>query len=606
MGKFAARIFEDKKPRPNSNVAVAMRSAGVQRSSDLVRILALPRRHLDLTAVLDATEAFKTAAGELSLRPVQSAALLEGEECGGLVGSIGVGHGKTLILLLMAEALQAERAVLIVPPELKKQLLERDLPFYGKHFQIPTHRIAGIVSYSELSVPVRVRGIPKHWQWLAHLAVAIEHPLAKLDPDALVCDEVHRIRRKESARARAVFGWMEEHPETKFVGLSGSLSKGSIRDYAPIVWLALRKNAPVPLSFTQLAAWADALDDPRGDKPTLNPGALWLLCAPPGATLDDGTLASIATGLDEDSARSVVRDGYRRRLVETPGFVSTPEQAFDGSLYIRMRRPKVPAKLAKTLADLRETWEIGDLQFSEAMHLSQAVRRLGTGFYYEPVWPGGKRDDEYAEAKRAWSKEVRDRLKWHPAPGMTTELNLRNAALSGRWKSETFAAWEAVRERFPSSGPPKRAVWIDDYLVKDALAWAKDAGSGIIWVSDVAFGEAVAAAGGFPFFGEGRDAGDTNAKASPIIVCTAKSQGEGKNLQTYSRNLITRPFAGADTWEQVLGRTHRPGQEEDEVWFDVEAPIDEADDAIAGALKSARALKEREGNEQKLLLATFI
>lgn len=606
MGKFAAAKAEVSPPHPSSKVAVALRTAGVQNSSDLVRILALPRRRLDLANVLNVTDAFRADGGELSLRAVQSAALLEGEECGGLVGSIGVGHGKSLTALLMPEALKAERAVLLVPPELKRQLIERDIPFYSKHFEIPFSRIAGIISYSELSVPVRVRGIPKEWQWLCHVAVAVVHPLALLNPDALICDEVHRIRRRESARARAVYGWMDEHPTTKFVGLSGSLSKGSLRDYAHVARLALGKNSPLPLQFSQLAAWADALDPPRGDKPTLNPGALWLLCSPSGANVDAGALASMASGMDSESARSIVRDGYRRRLVETPGWVSTPEQSFDGSLYIRRRRPKVPSALVKAIDDLRETWEIGDLQFSEAMHLSQALRRLACGFYYEPVWPNGQRDEEYVEAKKAWAKEVRDRLKWHPAPGMTTELSCRNAAAAGRWKSETFEAWEAVRKRFPSEGPPKRAVWLDDYLVRDALAWAKDAGEGLIWASDVALGEAVAKAGGFPYFGEGTDAGSTNPQKSPIVVCSAKTQGEGKNLQAWSRNYVLRPFAGADTWEQVLGRTHRPGQEADEVWFDVAIPIPEAGDAIENAIEVARALKEREGQDQKLLIATFV
>lgn len=604
MGSFAAKTWGDKKPHPSSNVAAAMKAMGVQKSSDLVRVLGLPRRKLDLSNVLDVTEAYRAAGGSLSLRPVQSAALLEAEECGGLVGAIGVGWGKTLILLLMADALKAERAVLLVPPELKNQLLTRDIPFYRKHFEIPFERIAGIVSYSELSVPVRVAGVPKVWQWLCHLSVAIASPLERLAPDAIIADEAHRLRRRESARSRAFSMYMDEHPETKFVALSGSFSKGSLRDYWALAVRALRKSVPMPLSFPQLSDWADALDPPRGDKPALAPGALWMLCSPAGADPDPIALATMP--LTGDAAQSLVRDGYRRRLVETPGWVSTPEQAFDGSLYIRMRRPKLTPTVEKALDGLRETWEIGDLQFSEPMHLSQAVRRLGTGFYYEPVWPGGVKDEEYVEAKRAWKAEVRERLKYHPAPGMMTELNLANAAASGRWKSETWAAWDAVRKRFPSSGPPRRAVWVDDYLVVDALRWAKEVEAGIIWFSDVAVGEEVARRGGFPFFGEGDDAGTTNPKDSPIIVCSAKSQGEGKNLQAWSRNLILRPFSAPDVWEQVLGRTHRPGQEEDEVWVDVMAPIEECDAALATAKEKARALKEREGSEQKLLLATYL
>lgn len=612
MGSFAAKHWEDKAPHPTSSVGRAMRDFGVQRSADLSRVLALPRRKLDLKAVEDATLAFAKPGGSLTLRPIQSAALLEAEEAGGLVGAIGVGHGKTLILLLLPEALKVERAVLLVKPDLKAQLLERDVPFYEQHFDIPWDRIArdaegrlGILSYAELSVPVRVAGIPKWWQWTAHVAGAIEDPLSRFRPDAILADEAHCLRRSESARGRAFRRWMNEHPETKFAALTGSLTNGSIKDCWPLVLPALRKNSPLPLNFNQLQAWADALDPPRGDRPSTNPGALWLLASPGGS---DSDLATRSKKLEDQGIDSIqlVRDAFRQRLVETPGWVATDEASFGGSLYVRKLRPKVPRALADALRDLRSTWEIGGIEFAEAMHLAQAVRRVACGFYYKPRWPGGVVDQQYVDAKREWKKEVRDFLRGRNVPGMTTELNLLNAAASGRWKSSTFAAWNAVRKRWPSEGPPRDAVWLDDYLVKEALRWAREAKEGIIWFQDVALGEAVSRAGGFPYFGEGTDAGTTNPKESPIIVCSATTQGEGKNLQAWSRNLILRPSASAKVWEQVLGRTHRPGQEEDEVWFDVLMPVPEADDALEAALVGARHTQQTQGQRQRLLLATFV
>lgn len=610
MGKFARKVYADEKPHPQTKVALAMRNAGVQRSSDLERVLALPRRVLDLEKVDDVTEAFRAPGGTLSLRPVQSAALLEAEEAEGLVGSIGVGWGKTLILLLLPEAMKAERAVLLVPNELKKQLLERDLPFYSKHFEIPLDRIArdsdgnlGILSYSELSVPVRVGGIPKWWQWTAHVAGALGAPLERFAPDLIVADEAHRLRRRESARTRTFLAYFKEHPETKFACLSGSLAQGSIRDYWTLATLALKKNVPMPLQFTQLVDWADALDPPKTERPPTNPGALWLFCEE--AELDAGTLASKAFS-DPEGARSVVRDGYRRRLVETPGWVATSEQAFGGSLYFRKRRPKVPKVVLDALDKLRETWEVGGEEISEAMRLAQVARRLACGFYHKVVWPGGKVDQDYLDAKRAWKREVRERLKGRVILGMTTELNLVNAAISGRWDSQTWKAWKRVRDKWPASGPPTTAVWISDYLVKDAIAWAKDAGEGLIWFSDVPLGKAIAEAGGFPYYGEGTDAGETNPKESPIVVVSAFAQAEGKNLQAWSKNLVLRPSSNSKVWEQKMGRTHRPGQLSDEVWFDVEITSPESEEAIARAITVARNVKETQGLDQKILLANFV
>ena len=56
---------------------------------------------------------------------------------GGLLGAIGVGFGKTLISLLAHDAMEAKRTVLLVPPNLRKQLLEVDVPLYGRHFELP-------------------------------------------------------------------------------------------------------------------------------------------------------------------------------------------------------------------------------------------------------------------------------------------------------------------------------------------------------------------------------------------------------------------------------------------------------------------------------------
>ena len=49
------------------------------------------------------------------------------------------------------------------------------------------------------------------------------------------------------------------------------------------------------------------------------------------------------------------------------------------------------------------------------------------------------------------------------------------------------------------------------------------------------------------------------------MIASIGSNAEGRNLQAWHRNLVMAPPPQGRTWEQLLGRTHRSGQEADEV-----------------------------------------
>ena len=66
---------------------------GVVRSGELERILALPRRVLDLEKVPDVTPLFRRDGGSMCFWPIQSAALVEAAEANGLFAAVAVGCG---------------------------------------------------------------------------------------------------------------------------------------------------------------------------------------------------------------------------------------------------------------------------------------------------------------------------------------------------------------------------------------------------------------------------------------------------------------------------------------------------------------------------------
>jgi len=552
-------------PHPLSRASKALAEAGVSKTFEFDRILALPRRTIDPKNYTDLTEKFRKPWSTAKLRPFQSIALAEMARCGGLFGALGVGIGKTLLSLLAGDALKAKRIVLLVPPEVRDQLINIDIPAYSKDWNLPLDRLH-IVAYSELS--------------LAHKADILE----RLKPDLIIADEAHKISRPASARVKRLRRYMKDNPATQFVALSGTMTKRSIKDFAQLIEWALRKGSPLPIGYRELTEWSDAYDVvPAGFEAKRAAGALILFC-------NEG---------------ESLRSGFRRRLVETPGVVATVESAVGTSLYLRRVTPDVPPEVKLALAKLRSTWAVGDDEIEDAMRLATVARQLACGFYYEWIWPQGVVDMEWLEARNNWNRCVRQFLARRARAGLDSPLLVFNACARGEraMGPEMLGAWEvwnSVRDR---PEPETSPVWLSKYLVNYAEKWATEiitrGETGIVWYEHKAIERALPATG-MSVFGGGMDT-ELLSCDLPVVCASAFAHGTGKNLQRYSNNLILSPPASGARCEQIVGRTHRPGQEADEVHVDFCLQTSENEAAFASALKDAAYIEETQGQKQKLL-----
>ena len=564
------------KPNPNSKIAHALRRTPVGESPEFNRILSLPRRKIIIEnkevfiekegkreKIPDLTSVFKKPGGRMTLRPLQNAAIWESYNNNGGFLSLAVGEGKSLISLLLPEAMNSKRAVLFVKPELRDQLIKRDIPLYGKHFYLPLRKTF-VVAYSELSS--------------ARQAEILE----RIQPDLIIADEAHKLRMKSSARTRRFLRYMRKHPEVRFVALSGTFTRRSIMDYAHLIELALKKNSPVPKNYKDLEEWCESIDIADDPRP---PGVLSQFC------------------IEGEN----VREGYQRRLTETPGVVSSEEMSLGTSLLIIEKKLDIPEKIKKELARLYDTWEIEDEELSDAMSLNRVARQEVCGFYYKWNWPKGIKDEEWVKARRFWNREVRTRLLHTSLPGLDSPFLLYNAAREGRWQSLAFPGWQAVKHR---PEPPTIPVWLDYFMAKDAILWGKalekKGEGGIIWCEHVALGELIAKGGDWNWYGVGADAGAVDKRKEPVIVASLKSQIEGKNLQAWSKALVTTPPANGSSWEQLLGRLHRQGNLADEIEFYVYLHSREFINAFEQAKNDAEFIEETSGQKQKLNFAQII
>jgi hypothetical protein len=559
-------------------------SYGVSESVELDRIVRLPRRPSDPALYPDLTPVYRREGGTMSLWPIQSAALAEMAKANGLLAPIGVGHGKTLVTLLAPAAMKSRRSVLLIPPQLRPQLLQKNIPDLNRHWLLPLDRLT-VVAYSELSS-------------------AKSHDLLdQLKPDLIICDEAHLVKNRSSARTKRFLRYFKEHPECRFIGLSGTITRKSLLDFAHLSEIALKGRSPVPLNWHVLAEWNDALSVTRDPLP---PGALRKLANAEELAVLDGPRDPVAV-------QQAARSAFRRRLVETEGVVATEEGAIGTSLVLTGLRPEVPLEVNLALKTLRDTWQIGADELVDILSVVRVGCQLAAGFHYRFVWPGGEPDREWLDARRAWNSELREILKLS-RKGMDSPMLVENAIDRGDLKSDFHEPWIAIKDRYGPGGPPREVVWVSDFLVQDAIKFARVTASKaaplIIWYQHTAIGEAIAAAGGLPLFGPGSKASEdltrVDAKKNPIIVCSQKAHGTGKQLSDYSQCLFTTPPASGGDFEQILARQHRPGQLADEVNAYIYVHTEEMRRSFLNAMRDAEYIQTSQGQRQKLLYSTRV
>ncbi len=606
--------------------------AAVSHSSEMQRVLDLPRRALELDgteraeAIIDRAMGWfarpvipgrKCRCAELDpdrhreegcierLRLPQAQALREIAICGGLLGPIGVGHGKTLIDLLapLAFRLYDEKindVVLMVPPGLATQL-EGDYAYYGQHFNMPQIVFHGIEYLNTLQkmdtrVPL-MRGAPT-----VHVVPysRISRPEAtswlerELKPQAIIADECHKLRNIKTATGARAWRYMEEvAPHTKFVGLSGSMTAKKIQDYWHLAKWALRGGSPLPTREETVNEWGTALNP--SDNPA-DPGMLMQLC-------EEG---------------EHLYTGFRRRVAETVGVVTTTAPAVDVALELDERKaPPLPEQVKHFLKMVRG--ELPDqsgpqrpdgYEFLTSLEMSACAMQVACGFYYRDIYPKCEfpRDDalvkEWKGCRRDFFREVRAKLKsldeHMDSPRLVMNAAERFYGLRPKrsglptWECKSFMPWHQIRGKVYAE---HEAVCFDDYLVRDAIEWATEH-RGVIWYEHDAIGEWIAKLSGLPKYGGGKAAklemlgnpklGSRGEDGSRSIVCSIKAHGTGTNgLQhRFHEALTINPMADPNGWEQHVGRLHRPGQNHDvHHWFYRHTPELRAhvDDALAAA-----------------------
>lgn len=543
-------------------------------SNELFRIQDLPRRVWEPKEAEQLarrlTRKLRQPGSKMELRPLQAVALAELAAGGaGLFAPIRVGAGKTLISLLAPAVKKAQRPLLLVPASLRGKT-RREMEILKYHFRISEEG-------SKLGA-YKIMG----YEWLGREQAA--EALDEYEPDLIVADEGHRLKNTGAGVTRRVVRYLRAHPETSFLVMSGTITKRSLMDYWHLIRRALGDDmCPLPTDYRDIEIWADALDKKKHLWEMADPGALKVFC-----NVEEKKLW-------KRNSQKAARQAFRRRLTETPCVVASHETAIDASLRIFGVEPKVSRATEEAFDLLRSAWETPDgWPIDDALSMHRHARELALGFYY--VWDP-RPPESWLEARRKWSAFVRQVLRH--SRKLDTELQVRRQ----NKHTEEWQEWAAIRHSFK---PNSYAVWIDDSVVEYIAKWAQRY-KGIIWVEHRELGFRLERDFGFDYY---KDEG-LNRKKQMIedhdprkpLVASVESNKTGRNLQAWNRNLITSAPTNGLAWEQLIGRTHRDGQEADEVTFDVLITCAEHAGAVANALTDSEYTEDTTGSPQKLLLA---
>lgn len=547
---------------------------------DWQRIAALPTREGLPAEARELAESLRTPEGTWTLSDAQAQVLWDLRTEGSAIGLVTVGGGKTLIASLAATVTGLEgRTALLVPPDLAKAF-DAEYAKYEPEFRVsrPT-----LLRYSMLSREEGVGMLRAH------------------DPDLLILDEAHYVRRRESARTKRLLRFLRERREAgrpvRVVALSGTLIRSSVMDLALFFDEVLGKeSSPFPKAYSTRRHWARVIDPPA--RPDELPDAL-----------DYMNVRRLCEWAGQRVCVAGAREAFKTRLTTAPGVTCTSGSSCDASITIRQRKIKHPAKEAAAL--LASDWALPcGYEEIEASQVAAQAKRLAWGYYYRWAWGEDGPDYEWLEARSRYYSASRDCLgrSWE---GIDTQGLLEKRGDAGVLPEGVVAQrWYRARIEWLEIGkaqPPTEIVWIDQEPLRKALRSAPK--RSLVWYSDKAqesIARQVAAETGADFYAPGSVI-DLEALANsdrPFFV-SANSHQKGWNLQARSRMIVLSPTSGAAKWEQLLGRVHRQGQAADTVEVDV---------FIQGVLKKsldkarigARFLHESGGGAQKLDLATLL
>ncbi len=477
---------------------------------EALRILSLPPDTPVDGAQIDAMSRHCRKVPGVRLRAMQVKMLRDACTLPGVFADMPVGSGKTLPLFLLPWLLKAERPMLMLPADLFRtsDKTQRDFARYFKEWRV---LLPELRSFEEMARKDRAR------------------VLEDKRPDLLMADEADPLKNQRNAVSRRVARYRQSNPDAKMVFASGTLISEKLNEYAHLADWALREWSPAPRDPYIINQWSDSMDSLMPDIPVPD---------------------------------------FDKRFRESRGVVCGEGTTCPHPLYAEVWLPALPHELAQLIEDTKISGMRPDGELLDELQMPTTLASLSCGLYHvwDPLPP-----EWWLTPRRAYTSWLRDTHDLM-IPYLDTYDQIayaldRTSRYCGKPHLDIIPdppqielgralrkAWVEVEDKFTPNSKP---VWVDRTRVTEMIQRVDQRGW-LLWAPWEDLGHEFERQG-IPYYAGG---GDNPERADGRTIAVAQSAHyRGKNLQHYHANLITYPSASLKINEQLLGRTHRSGQE---------------------------------------------
>lgn len=580
---------------------------------------------------------------------IQAEAVVAYELHGGMFGPIGVGWGKTLVSLMIANVGYArglKKIVLFIPSHVLAQFVNVDIRWARTKVPMgyPIHILGGRNVQARRAIAASgQRGLYVFPYSLLSQPDSVDL-LNAIAPELMILDEAHYVARRDAARTRRLLEIYDKF-KPQVCAMSGTITSKSVRDYGHLVKMCLPQFNPLPNAASMMEEWASVLDSE-------NSGQEWEKAGLGDVGHRTGSLEPIIvwarTNYPAERFNNDVtgfRRAYRRRLSTTPGVVSSGDAEIGTTLTLSNRpipeHKKWPnwEPLERLIDDVELRWKTPNGEVIEhQIHTFKWMYELTTGFYNELIWPTPDvfarrrqipepqaveiliRAQEHHAAEQEYAKELRQFFGREARTGLDTPMlvggNMAQHA-SRDVGQKLYDCWRYMHA-LDFEGRPKRdkrQIRVCSYKVDACVNWAQmmNGHGGICWYYNEEMGdwivEQMMAAGVDVLHCPAGDAYNSiiidHANVKKIVVASMSAHGTGKNLQHFQHQIFCQWPRPARLAEQTLGRTHRNGQLADEltVYTLNTTLFDQLN--FAACLVDALYIHQTTGNRQKLVYAQY-
>jgi len=583
----------------------------------------------------------------------QAEGILGYQKYGGLFAGVGVGFGKSLLTKMIAShAIKKgkKKILLLIPPQVFGQFWDRDIAWGRRHVALDNLEFYALGRKSpKARAKIAARGGTGCYvmPFSGLSAKDASDLLDAIQPDVTIVDEAHNLRHRTAARTKRWMRMVETYKPEVCI-LTGTMTAKSILDYWHLIRHALKQNCPLPIPASLAYEWAGLLDagveSPTGTA-AIEPLVRWAEQRWPEQEFSVGVEG--------------FRKAFKQRLIHAPGVVMSGDNDIGVSLVLENQEIPLEGEGSEHLKELIKQVEkplmltpSGD-RIDHAIHKFKWQYELSAGFYNDLFWPD---EDTFAERKKIsreraidvlerakeyhakgqdYAKALREFLDEFAAPGADTPFLVggmmhthgrewvrlalptfarkRGFAEAGAY---LYSLWSIMKDADFEGRPERDSVprRVCDYKVRAAVAWAKEHPEGLIWVHHQELGEWIvedlkAAGLGVLHCPAGETA---NAHLIDPVMCRGKvavasisAHGTGKNLQHFGDQLVVQFPRSATVAEQMLGRTHRNGQERPSLTASTLNSNAFDHQVMAACLNDSVYIQATTGNRQKLMMCSW-